>query len=220
MPGTKRKRSDDSSGATMKKKKSYTKKNKKSNTYSQTKPYYFKRTMEGWYNPGVGTEANLVASSSAAVTRGLYFRFGDLSNTTDFTGLFDQYKITGIRVKLIPAQNAAPPTISSTTNAVLYIAADYNDYTAPVSSSDVLEFQNVKTYGFNETVDYYFKPKVALAAYSGVFTSYAASNPWIDIGSPNVQHYGLKIYIPGVSANSICGWRILVTWYLAFRMVK
>jgi len=38
-----------------------------------------------------------------------------------------------------------------------------------------------------------FIPHVAVASYSGTFTSFTNEvAPWIDIASPSVQHYGLK----------------------------
>jgi len=39
-----------------------------------------------------------------------------------------------------------------------------------------------------------FRPKFAVAAYSGVFTSFAQSgfNQWIDVASTTVPNYGLK----------------------------
>lgn len=42
---------------------------------------------------------------------------------------------------------------------------------------------------------------MAVAVYSGAFTSFAnAPSSWIDSGSPNVQHYGLKAAVTATAA--------------------
>jgi len=58
-----------------------------------------------------------------------------------------------------------------------------------------MSYENAETKrGFEKQVRV-FRPRIAMAAYSGsVFTSFAnMTNVWLDTASNSVQHYGLKV---------------------------
>lgn len=185
--------------------------------YSQFNVIKIKRTVEGWWTGA--SESNLVATT-AGLGRGIYFYLAQLSNYTEFTALFDQYKITGIRVQLLPQQNVNQTTSGAITTPTIMTCIDYNSVNIPAQSSDVLEFQNSQVTTYDQKVDRYFRPKIAVASYSGTFASYSSVDTWVDTNSPNVQYYGFRAWIPPVNTTAIAGWRIYVTYYLSFRMIQ
>jgi len=64
-----------------------------------------------------------------------------------------------------------------------------------------------------------WRPHIATAAYSGVFTSFKNEpSTWIDVASPGVQHYGLKVAADVTSTNSVAI-KMFVRVWVQFRNV-
>lgn len=191
------------------------------NRFSKSDVYFFKRT--------VSLPTIVVDPSGGDTSFGYSFNLGVLPNYTEFTTLYQKYRIVGVRVRFIPSVTeviavtvTGPPVLSNSMTPFYYVV-DYNDSTPPSSVAQMLEYQNVKvTIPSSDKIrSIYFKPRAALAAYSGVtFTSYASDKGnWIDTNSPNVQYYGLKGYWPQSDRVSM-GFRVLATIYLQCKYVK
>lgn len=163
---------------------------------SRQKVYTFQRSING----GILTATNLP-------TLGAYsFTLGTLPSYTDFTSLFDQYRIIQVQIKFTPllAANGFGPATTSTTLPTLYTAIDYDDSTTPAAVDDLRQYDTLEVSPYNVYTQRTFQPRAALALYSGVFTSFGQTSPgqWIDAGSPNVQYYGLKYAITPVTVAS------------------
>jgi hypothetical protein len=145
--------------------------------------------------------AFLSSSTISAVYSGTSFVISSFSDYAQYLGLFDQYKIDMIEAWLEPVVSQS--TISSNTGE-LYSAVDLDDANPPTSLTSVEGKQtSLVTNGLD---GHYHKwiPHVAVATYSGAFNSYGnVSSTWIDSGSPNVQHYGLKVGITPTAANTV-----------------
>ena len=69
----------------------------------------------------------------------------------------------------------------------------------------------------------YVKPCFATEVFKTAgTTSYGARRGWLDTAAPNVEHYGLKTYLPAPSSyyNSSVTYQIWATVHLAFKGVK
>jgi len=73
-------------------------------------------------------------------------------------------------------------------------AIDLDDATTPSQIITVEDKQNaIVTGGFGSHY-HKWKPHIAVAVYQGTFVGFENSPAtWIDSGSPQVQHYGLKV---------------------------
>ncbi len=77
----------------------------------------------------------------------------------------------------------------------MWSVIDYDDDNPLATIADALQYGTCQ---INTMSSGYFKrvlqPRFAIAAYSGVFTSFALSpqNTWVDVASPNVKYFGLK----------------------------
>jgi len=128
---------------------------------------------------------------------GRRFRLSDLPSTTEFTNLFDQYRIVMVEAEYvfsthILASQARYPRIA--------FAVDYSDSTNPGSESEVLQYQNAEAFQFGQvkhTFKRVFKPRAALAAYQGTFTGYGTASPnqWFDTNNSSIEYYGTKEWI-------------------------
>ncbi len=123
-----------------------------------------------------------------------------LPNVSDFTNLYDQYRILEVVLSFMPYNS-----MSTAGNSPGLIGhwIDYDDSNLP---ANLQEGQQYDTYQRNPCTDEFvrvIKPKSAVAAYSGAFTSYdSVYGQWHDTNSPNIQHYGLKLCIHGASYSS------------------
>lgn len=138
--------------------------------------------------------SRIATSLSTSITVPTYisssFTLNSFNDYSSYTSLFDQYKFNEIEVWI-------EPTLSSST-AVANIgnyctAIDYDDANTPTSIDNVEGHQgSLISTGF---ASHYHRwvPGMAIAAYSGAFSSFSSSKPtWIDSASPGVQHYGFK----------------------------
>lgn len=189
--------------------------------------HYFKRTV----NLGSLTASITSAGVPTPISTGLSFNLAQLPGVTDFTSLFDQYKINGIKYSLVPTANSA--ILSGVSNVAsgygfqrLNSVIDYDDDSQPTGEDQLLQYGSLKTTPPMRTHVRYFKPKVDTEVFqSGVTTGYAPrGNMWIDVNNSTVKHYGLKLYANapvGVTntAASIT-YTAYATFYIACKNVR
>jgi len=132
--------------------------------------------------------AQLTTSTIAPSFGGYAFTLSETPNASQYTGVFDQYRIDRIEVWLEP--QAAQGT---TVFGLLASAVDLDDYNTPTSIANVVDKQGSVMSNGGAGIYHTWQPHVALAAYAGTFSSYANTpSPWLDSNSPAVQHFGLK----------------------------
>jgi len=113
----------------------------------------------------------------------------NVPNYASYTSVFDEYKIDFVEVWVTPP-GLAP--VASTVRGQYSTAVDYDDSNTPSTIATVSDKQNSLTTTIDSAHYHKWVPRFAVGAYSGTFASYASETGWIDCGSPNVQHYGLK----------------------------
>lgn len=156
------------------------------------------KTVDGFYlDTGNASATNLSYYS--------YAIFGTLDMLPDyqeFQGLFDQYKILSMSLRMIPFQtcSTAPGVATQEPLGIIhYSVLDYDDaipYTA--DNTGVQKMRERQTFKdmnfFRKPFKRSVKPRIAIASYgAGIFTSYAnMKTNWIDAVSPGVEHFGFK----------------------------
>jgi len=171
------------------------------------------RVMQSYETTGFHISSASVATFSAA-----QFQIGFLDQISPLTSVFDQYRIALVEVWLTPRVNTVGQ--SSGNNAGLFHSViDYDDATALSTVAQANDYANVMV--SSGCVGHYrrFKPHIAMAAYSGVFTSFAnVTSPWIDAASATVSHYGLKT--AWTSADSTYVYDLVVRLHTEWRNVR
>lgn len=151
-----------------------------------------------------------------------YFNLASLTQYTSFSTIFDQYKIDEVQVIIRPMfQSNSLGAPGAVKVPLLYTVIDYDDINTP-TILDMKEYSNV-TVSMYETVVIRFKPRIAVASYSGTFASFAnLGNTWIDVASPGVQHYGLKVGCEGgISGQTLLQvFDISVKYKVSFRNIR
>lgn len=131
-------------------------------------------------------------STSFDTFGGIYFRLQDMPNVSEFTNLFDMYRIDKVTIKFMPRANSAE---AGTNQGLvkLFTVIDKDDITTPTSIAELLQYETCKVTPMSRVVTRTFKPLFAREAFQGGVTSaYTPGSGWIDCSNPLVQHYGIK----------------------------
>jgi hypothetical protein len=161
-------------------------------------------TLEA-FNPLFTTSTIVPVYSSASIT------LNSFDESAPYLALFDQYMIEHAEVWLEPAAPQGTTVFSD-----LVLAVDLDDANAPTSRGQVSSKQQAIETSGGAGVYAAWRPHMAIAAFSGTFTSYSNSPAtWIDSASPAVQHYGIKVYASNTPAAMVYQMRYRIT--VAFR---
>lgn len=116
------------------------------------------------------------------------FALSLLDQVSSLTALFDQYRVHEIEAWITPRciQSSNAPTQYCT-------VVDLDDYTVLSTYPSATDYQNIVQSTVYDGHYRRWRPRAAVAAYSGTFVSYAnVGNMWMDCASTGVQWYGLK----------------------------
>lgn len=165
---------------------------------------YFKRTV---YLP-----AFIVSSTVTNIPFVNSFSLADVPNATEFTTLYDQYKITGVQFKLYPRFNSVDQNLSG---GRVWTVLDYDDSNLPGSINELCQYQNVKCTNVSQIHSRFLKPKFNLTTGSA---NVPQSKFWIDVASTSVPYRGIKGILEPTSTS--VAYDCKLTYYLAMKNVR
>lgn len=185
-------------------------------TASRNKIHYFKRkSFAALVTGGAGTAQFGVANYS----------LNAVTNSSEFTTLFDQYKIKAVRTDFVyTGQPGFAGTMQNINNPTVYTLIDTNDASTPSTINGMLEYGQTRTHqlSFNRPVcSVYFRPKLLAASTDNgsITANYNLPfQPWINTANPYVNHYGLKYGIDNLTGSNAID--IYHTYYLALKDSK
>lgn len=170
--------------------------------------YRFKRTNEFF---------TILSSNAGIQSAGFAFQLDDLPSYTEFTALFDQYRIRGVKLDLFFNQSAADSN-NPVGSGLFCHFIDLDDATAPASEAEVCQrgyLKKTSPFGHHKI---FIRPRTSKALWQGAFTAYGQnnSNQWIDCTYPAVEYYGWKYLW---TQTTVANLRLMVsaTYYLEFR---
>lgn len=166
-----------------------------------------------------GNIVKTAGDSGAAYT----FRLTDVPQYTNFTNLFDMYRIDAVEVQFLISQMGANMLYPT-----LYWTPDYDDATAPVNANSILEFQTAEVYQFTEAKTAFrrlLRPRVANTVYNGLLStgySLLPADTFINADTPGVSHYGMKYWVVGYNSTSAnqSNIQIVLRYHLSFKYIK
>lgn len=178
--------------------------------------HYFKRVKKDVIPI---TDLNFLAVKSS-VSDGTYnqFRLDYLPNYTDFTNLYDSYKICGISKKYIFDRNSGEAVTANSELPRLITVNDFNDTTALASENEALEYASCKQTRLDKVVKRYFRPTQRLNNVSEVVKS-----RWNMTTEPDQIHFGIKeavIATTNTGGKDLGTLHIYTTFYIACRTPK
>jgi len=142
----------------------------------------------------IQTQESLNVTSTSGTVQTFYvryFAFSLLDNAVNLSLVFDQYRIVLVEWWFIPRLTEG--ATGGNNEGLVSSVTDYDDATALTSVAAANDYQDVIIAPAYCMHYRRFVPHIAVAAYSGAFTSFSNEvAPWIDVASPSVQHYGVK----------------------------
>lgn len=158
---------------------------------------------------------------------GLSFKLNDLTGYSEFQALYDQYKINGVKVRIIPLYNSVA---NNSMAVILHSILDSDDQNAAAASeAGVYAMREYKSYKTNTMITgrgitRYVRPYMSGAAYdvSGVIINGATNTKptWIDCTVPQVAHYGSKHlfeFFNYSAAVQLFAFKVELEYYLSFK---
>jgi len=154
------------------------------------------------------------------------FTLGVLPNYTEFTNLFEQYRINAIKLMFIPAFNGVEGNTSATVLAQprLYTIIDKDGNAQTSSETDMQQYGNarlIREPSKSFTI-YIKKPSVQMGTANALTIVGGAprSSPWLDCDNYQVQHWGCAIggIMPFTTAGSAT-YSVVATYYMQFKNV-
>lgn len=201
-----------------------------------TNVYYFKRKSSAVFDWAANSQLTQLTQRATGSPSwyNIAFRLQDVPNFTDFTNVYDSYRIRGVKVNLIPMGNVSSsnqpgtPTGAAGNYAVrCFSAYDPNNDGVGVTGSTAIqqlqEYQNCKWSPFNRIHKRYVKPRVTVTSPDGSGgINLAGKQPWIQCAdSGGTVHYGMPVAIDdsGFATASLL-YKIECTYYLQFARPK
>jgi len=172
------------------------------------------------------------ASSFQITAAGWYgatytFRLANLPNYTEFTTLFNQYKISAVRLDFFPEYTGNDLPLAGSNymiNPLLWTGADTDGTTTIVSQSAAMQNTRMKMVKnvwkpFSIYTRVKFQDEVSNDI-SGL--NYAPAKPttgWLDTQNFNIQHSGVQIAgtIPSHTSPFAYTCRVFATYYMQFK---
>ena len=161
------------------------------------------------------------------------FKLNDLFNAGQFKNLFDLYKITGVKLTIIPRFNQASvgeasngPVVNSL--PMLYIAPNRSPWsTAPTSVQDILNDDGIKIVPLDRKYSFYLSspsPRLLDGAANGVPVQLdKKTKPWLttggnsqDVDQSGVEYYSHRWAISNIGSSGIYT-DVYATYYLTFK---
>lgn len=222
-------------------KKKFVKRNyKRGSPYRVNKPYDYKRLGKTQIIQNTTVLGQIVTNDASTIVLGatsvdtvgyqfgssMQFRLENVQTAGDFTQLYDQYKIKGVKVTIVPLSDNSTAQ-SSGFLPTLYWARDYDSAgVAPSNEAELRSRQDCKTMRLTGPRSIYIRsPKcttdVEVQGAGVTLASKIENAGWIDCADTNVMHNGLKMWFKNVdlrvSPGTITAFRFELTYYLQFR---
>lgn len=178
------------------------------------KTHSFKRTLQ--FTP-------ISAPAGVMFYYAYQFQLNQLTNFTEFTNLFDNYRVNKLLLKFVPRSTVNQQTGNAFLGEFISVI-DYNDVVTPSSSAQLMEMDtHRKTTGFR-THARMWTPSVLTPQYSvggsGSFVSNPRFKQWINSSNPDISHYGFKMSYDNTSNVAPVVWNVFLTAYMSFKNVK
>lgn len=174
--------------------------------------HYFKRMC---YKTTITPDISNVAKG------GLAFSLGDLPGAGEFQNLFDQYRISGIKLQFSLNLDPAAQSASTAVYPRMYYVIDQDSNDPPGSSDDLRQYGHCR-YALvqpNRTLNLFIRPKPLTQIYdSNITTAYRTDRRgWIDLANPNCPHYGFRYVIEQFNNGLGMNVQVHATYYISMK---
>lgn len=146
-----------------------------------------------------------------------YFTLNAVTGYTDFTALYDQYKIRAVKVSFIPMANITTANESGFAS-LIYSTYDFNYALGTPTRDQIREYQYCKWSPYGKIHKRYFFPRVE----DSYNTTKVGPQNWLSTANANIQYNGLMVNVANVPsiATDEPIYKVEVKYYLSFKNTK
>lgn len=198
-------------------------------TFGNSRPYYYKQTVQGYTASSASSALTTTLTQTNAIQNIFFaFRLDQLPQASTFASLYDQYCISKVVVKLMPINQPAHYVsgVVTPTGGVIATVIDQDGGAALTQLSEYLQYQSfrVQPTTSNRMITRVIVPQVRMNVTTvnlGTTDGVTKRKQWIDITDLTVNHYGMWLYLdPWNSAANNQTYQIFVTYYVKFKNVR
>lgn len=191
--------------------------------------YNFKETCQ---LPDLTVQAK--GTSAFGVGGILQFKLTDLFNSSSYANLFDMYRITGVKLKIVPRYNVSipsGPTYDQAGLPMIYYEINHDPAVpAPTSIADVLNADGIKIKRLDKPFKIYIKnPTPNITDLSGnslpFYFNISKNNLWLTTGGngqpinqSSILHYGLRYWLDNsMNLATQINFNVFATYYFSMK---
>lgn len=169
---------------------------------------------------------DLTVNSLTQTAGGLSFKLSNLPEYTEFTFLFDQYRIMAAKVEFVPVftGNDTNPLTSVLYMPNVHSVIDYTESNTPGTLSELMQYSNYKRTRGNSIHKRYLKPAIAASNYETLAaSSYTPKwGQWVttESGDAATPFFGLKYWIDSTNSTTAVTYKVYVKLYFQCKSVK
>lgn len=173
--------------------------------------------------------APYIMSGAGGIPYNLAFKVINLPDYSDFTNLFDRYRIKYVVLRLFYGSSQFPSSTNSPApfTGFFHYCIDYNDTLNATGPEELLQYQSYKCIPLHKLQGYkiILKPRAEMALYrTGLTYAYGNSpkNTWLDCTSTgiDVPHYGIRAWIDKSGDPQERHLTAITTYHMEFNCVK
>lgn len=177
--------------------------------------------------PGA-TGPSLITETGSVQHLAYTFKLDNVVNPSDFTNLYDSYKINKITLFIEPQWDQTGSVANGNPiNRRIRVVHDYNDADPLTDEDQYLEYSNCKSYSAvrNKTIAITLYPKLNnvienVLGTPNAYTSMSSSKAWLNMADDEVPHFGLKIMIPSITSEGVQVFRVRAKYHLSMKNSK
>ncbi len=165
-----------------------------------------------------------------AITLTAAFKLNDLNDATDFTNLFAQYKITGVKMEMYFSSTMVQQVSSSGDQMIIYwnknaVGRNDQSLTEQYFLDNQATRKQLAIVGSGKPIRFYMPLKQLSERHGGTAgaTDYAAVRPrFVSTGEPTCLHYGYNIRLQLVNnlAISRSAVKCIYTYYVTCKQAQ
>lgn len=187
------------------------------------KKFLVKRTVVELVDVVTALSATTTFQVPAATSQ--EFVINKLPSYSEFTNLFDAYKLCAIKQKFVFDRNSSEVVGDSKGLPTLLTVNDFNDSTAIANEDEILQYPSYKAKRMSMPITRYFKPRT-LQSMASSNSAETRSQYLVCSSSADAVYYGLKWAIrmdhpfDAATSHKLGTLRIYTTYYMSFKNMK
>lgn len=190
--------------------------------YKDSKIYSFKRTCQCLSYDATATQrvSNEITDHTNLASGFYKFALNDVGGYTDFTNLFEKYKITGVKLKFIPTLGTNALAGGSNALRPIAIAVDRSVMSTTPTFVSLMEDADTKVRSGMKPFSVWISKPTAYTTIDGSSPAAMLTNSWLDTANATVHHFGVKYAFDGSQGTVTTAYKVFATLYIKCKGVQ